>query len=395
MSPTQAPVPLPTSQQPNGAQAGILPSPKVSFTQPNMPSMPAVDFGQFTDNPQGAASAFQAAQSQLSNSQQAARAAAFDQYNQAVQGFGSTADQYNQLSNAFGVPAYQRSMNDLQYAISHLRDNVRTRTQGFNVNEAQADKLYNSELNPMAQNLADVGREYNTATTNIANLMKYYGEDRNLQLRPIETYLNTLDSSFANQNQVFGNLGTLGLKSVQDAVTNRLEQSRLDQAANQFAQTFGLEQLKNQQSVEQFAKMYNLDVEKFRQATNEFAANNALATKEFEHNQFWAGKNNELELVRLEMAKQAAARAAAASAPLDLSKYMTSSSGGGQTQSANTSGLANLWGSSGTKLSVGQATPTANLLQPSPSKQLQGNTLSLQGSGSLLQGDIYRLQGSR
>lgn len=382
MSPTQAPVPLPTSQQPNGAQTGLLPSPKVSFTQPNMPSMPTVDFGQFTDNPQAAASAFQNAQAQLSNNQQTTRTSAFDQYNQAVQGFGSTADQFNQLSESFGVPAYQRSMNDLQYAISHLRDNVRGRTQGYNVNEAQSDKLYNLELNPLAQNLADVGREYNTATGNIANLMKYYGEDRSLQLKPIEAYLQSLDSSFANQNQVFGNLGTLGLKSVQDAITNKQEQSRIDQAASQFAQsfgleqskfnqaisefaqTFGLEQLKNQQSVEQFAKMYDLDVDKFRQAANEFSANNTL------------------DLQRLALAKQQTA-----SASPDLSKYLTALSGGGQTQSAATSGLANLWGGSSSSLKVGQAAPTISLVQPTRSgTTLQGNSLSLQGSGSYLQG---------
>ncbi len=268
---TQAPITPPTPIAPNPYQvANVLPKATATFTPQSMPVTPTMDFGQFQDNPTGAATAFQGAQAQLSNNQQTARNDIFGQYQQAIQGFGSTADNYGQLATAYGIPAYQQAMSGLQKALSGLRDNVTARTQGYNVNEAQATKLYNQELVPLSQNLSDVSREYNIATGNIAELMKYQSQDQQMALKPIEAYLQSLDSTFANQNQVFGNAANMGLQGIESAMSNKLEKDRLNQAASQFAQTFGLEQLKNTQQVEQFAKTYGLEVDKFKETIQQF-----------------------------------------------------------------------------------------------------------------------------
>lgn len=312
----------------------ILPPAKITFTAPNVPTTPVIDFSQYAGNPTGAATAFQNAQSQIANAQNAARSDIFSQYTNAINSFGSTANNYNQLATAYGVPAYQQTINNLQYAISHLKDDVSARTQGYNVNQAQNDELYNTELTPLSQNLSDVGREYNTATSNIDKLLQYQAQDQTTQLKPLEAYISSLDTSFANQNSAFDTAANAGLTSIQNQATNQLAQDtfnqnakqfgltyaldqqkqadsnaqfaqtfgldqqkyqasvdqfnqthtlqeqQLNQAAQQFAMTFGLDQLKNQEQVSQFAQTYGLDQQKFQEAANEFSANNTLALQQ-------------------------------------------------------------------------------------------------------------------
>jgi hypothetical protein len=301
--------------------------------------VPLVDFGQFKDNPTGAATAFQNAQAQLSNNQNAARTDVFNQYTNAVNNFGSTADNYNKLASAYGVPAYQQTMNNLQYAISHLRDDVHSRTMGYNVSDPQANELYAKELTPLSQNLSDVGREYNTATGNIDKLLQYQAQDQATQLKPLEAYISSLDTSFANQNSAFATAANAGLTGIQNQTANQLaqntfaqnvkqfgltyaldqqkqadsnnqfaqtfgldtqkyqasvdqfnqthtlEEQKFNQAAQQFAQTFGLQQLQNQQQVAQFAQTYGLDVQKFQQAADQFAQTFGLQSKQFAEQQ--------------------------------------------------------------------------------------------------------------